>query len=394
MEGHKVHFLFLFFYFFYFLFFLRSTFSPIFTSGKMKGMMKYIKLVAGGLGEEIDRKVAAGEEFELKEVFGKFSLDALASCAFGIDAESFSSSESQFVDHAATIFGGGLVSGVGQFLRFVPGMGHIFKFFNINIFYPKSITFFRDIVLQTLKTRKESKERRNDLIDLILDSIKDDKGGNEDDEEDEDQYHRDMKFSHKKQKSLDDMSIVSNLLLLLVVGYDTTGMTLSYLAYAMAKHPDIQEKLQEEIDQAFDDAGDKFPDYNTIQSLPYLDMIIHETLRFYNPTNMTARACTQDYKIPGTDIVVKRNDMISFAGAGYHKDPRYYSHPDQFYPEHFSKEEKATRNPHAFQGFGQGPRACLGMRFALSPGTKTIEPLVLDPKAVLNWVKGGLWATV
>ena len=149
----------------------------------MKGMMKYIKHVGAQLNDEFGRKEEQGEEFELKEVFGKFSLDALASCAFGIDAESFSSSESQFVDHAATIFGGGFVSGVGQFLRFVPGMGHIFKFFNINIFHPKSITFFRDIVLQTLKTRKESKERRNDLIDLILDSIKDDKGGNEDDEE-------------------------------------------------------------------------------------------------------------------------------------------------------------------------------------------------------------------
>ena len=89
-----------------------------------------------------------------------------------------------------------------------------------------------------------------------------------------------MKFSHKKQKKLDELAIVTNLMALLVVGYDTTGMTLSYLAYAMSKHPEIQEKLQEEIDQAFDDAGDKFPDYNTVQSLPYLDMLIHETLRF------------------------------------------------------------------------------------------------------------------
>ena len=65
---------------------------------------------------------------------------------------------------------------------------------------------------------------------------------------------------------------------------------------------------------------------------------------------------------------------------------------------------------HAFQGFGQGPRACLGMRFALLeakvavlsvfrrfsflPGTKTLEPLKLDPTAGLSWVKGGLWARI
>jgi len=125
---------------------------------------------------------------------------------------------------------------------------------------------------------------------------------------------------------------------------------------------------------------------------------------------MTVRACTKDYNIPGTDIVLKRNDTVSFCNSGYHKDSRYYSHPDEFYPEHFNPEEKAKRNPHAFQGFGQGPRACLGQRFALLeikvavvsvwrkysflPGTKTIEPLVLDNSMVMNWVKGGLWAKV
>ena len=133
---------------------------------------------------------------------------------------------------------------------------------------------------------------------------------------------------------------------LLVAGYDTTGMLLSYLAYEMSKNQEIQEKLQEEVDQAFEDSNGEFPDYNTIQSLPYIDMVIHETLRFHTAVGFNTRAGTEDYHIqPETDITVKKNDLLSIAVQGIHKNPEFYSNPDKFYPEHFSKENKATRSP-------------------------------------------------
>jgi hypothetical protein len=58
----------------------------------MKGMMVFIQEVTKRLTEEISQKSTSGTEFELKDVFGKFSMDTLASCAFGVDAQSFSSS--------------------------------------------------------------------------------------------------------------------------------------------------------------------------------------------------------------------------------------------------------------------------------------------------------------
>jgi cytochrome P450 len=70
---------------------VRSTFSPIFTSGKMKAMMVFIRETGKRLTDEVGKHAAAASEFELKDVFGKFSMDTIASCAFGVDAQSFSS---------------------------------------------------------------------------------------------------------------------------------------------------------------------------------------------------------------------------------------------------------------------------------------------------------------
>ena len=97
------------------------------------------------------------------------------------------------------------------------------------------------------------------------------------------------------------------------------GMTLSYLAYEMANNPEIQERLQEEIDQAFDEAGDKFPDYNVIQSLPYLDMVIHETLRFHPPVGMNFRNAERDYQLPDSNLIIRKSECIVYNARHLHR---------------------------------------------------------------------------
>merc|ERR1711936_784087 len=142
-----------------------------------------------------------------------------------------------------------------------------------------------------IKMRRETKERKNDLIDLMLDAIKEEKAVDGNEAEELDQYEKDMKLNHKRRgKQIDEVHVVATALILLVAGYDTTGSTLSYLAYELSKNPEIQEKLQEEIDQAFEEAGGKFPEYNVIQSLPYLDMVIFESLRFHSPVGINVRS--------------------------------------------------------------------------------------------------------
>ena len=245
---------------------VRSSLSPIFTSGKMKHMLKFVVDVSERLLTEMEKQVDQ-DEFELKELTGKFSLDALATCAFGLDFDSFGGESSNaFVDHAAEVFKQDIWSLVLT-LKFIPGMSRLFEVFNINIQKPKSVKFFKDIVTKTLKQRSETGQRRNDMIDMMLDIM------NEKDKEevegDMDQYHQDMKFSHKKRRNLTEQDVISNLIILLMVGYDTTGMTLAFILYALAENPVVQEKLQQEVDEAWEDAGGSVPDYLKIQGLSY-----------------------------------------------------------------------------------------------------------------------------
>jgi cytochrome P450 len=156
-----------------------------------------------------------------------------------------------------------------------------------------------------------------------------------------------MKLPNKKKSKheKDELTIVSTFMDLLEGQQDTTSTALSYLAYELTKNPEVQKTLQEEIDQAFYESGGEIPDYNVIQNLPFLEMVIYETLRVHPPVGLNFRVVNKDYNLPGTDIVLKTNDMVSWNARSLHFDPEHWTNPTEFYPEHFSKEEKANRSP-------------------------------------------------
>ena len=106
------------------------------------------------------------------------------------------------------------------------------------------------------------------MIDMMLNVINDIEKDKVEEYAEHDQYHQDMKFQHKKKRKFTERDIISNLLILLIVVYDTTGMILAFILYALAENPEVQEKLQQEVDKAWEDAEGAFPDYAKIQGLP------------------------------------------------------------------------------------------------------------------------------
>ena len=385
---------------------VRSTFTPIFTSGKLKGMLSFIYLVGARLKAESKRLADEGNDFELKDLFGKFSLDSLAECAFGINPRSFEGKDSLFVKHAARVFQTTALDRLIA-IRLIPGVQQITKLLGINMMNPGPTRFFVKILTDTIRKRKETGSKRNDLIDMMIECLENKKDDGESGKAGSDKSQNNM---HSSKVNKDEDIIIATAMVILVAGYDTTGLTLSFMAYELASNPDIQEKLQEEVDEAYKANNGALPDYKIIQELPYLEMCILETLRLHTPFGNMTRSCTKDTTIPNYEHQVRKNDLINIPISGIHMDPEFYPNPTQFNPDNFSKESQSTRSPYTFIGFGHGPRACIGMRFAMLeakvamlevlssykflPSDKNPKELELDPLNTLAYVKGGLHARI
>ena len=180
---------------------LRSTFSPIFTSGKMKAMMVFIQETSGKLNKAIGEHAKNNEDFELKTMLGKYSMDTIASCAFGVDAESFSNKDSKFVEYASNIFKSKSADAMKFAVLVLPGGKKLLDALNIPITKVTETEFFYEAVMASLKHRRDTQTRRNDLIDLMLDAIKGDVS--EDHHADDDDQFEKVRSYHVSQQVLD-----------------------------------------------------------------------------------------------------------------------------------------------------------------------------------------------
>ena len=327
---------------------LRTTFTPIFTAGKMKAMMVFMQGSCQKLMDSMDKYAESGQSFEAKDCVGRYSMDTIASCAFGVDSQSFSNSDSKFVTYAKALF----TQDFGQVMKlmmvmFVPFGKKILGILGKSTFFKdKETLFFYEVLLESLKQRKQSKIRRNDLVDLMLDAIKGDLD-QEDQNKDNDQFDIDAQLKHdsnKKGGEFDELVVVATAIILLVAGYDTTGTTLAYCCYQLAKNPDIQDRLRSEIENTTGDQEDLIT-YDQLQTMTYMDQIISEVLRLHNPASILQRATTKDYQIPNTDLVIPKGTGVWLNGVAVHMNPKYYENPESFNPENFSKEAKAKRHP-------------------------------------------------
>ena len=350
----------------------RSVMSPTFSSSKLKAMYQLTLDNALNLAQHVRNQMADKGEMEAMDAFGRFTMDNIASCAFGVNCNSFTDPNSKFALMAASLNSFDKLSMV----RFV---AECLLPSRIAALVPtpveKAGNFFRDVVVKTMAHRERNPSSTLDFLQLLMDTK--DKDG---------------------KRVLSDRSIVAQSVLFLIAGYNTTATLLTFAAYCLALDQEIQQRVQQEVDEAIARHGGLA--YDAVMDMPYLDRVLAETLRMYPPASRIERVCTKTYTLPGTNVHVPAGTVVIIPVYALHRDPDHYPDPLRFDPDRFLPEEKEMRHPCAYIPFGSGPRNCIAQRFALfeakialasilremklKPTPKTQpHPMPLDKKAFL-----------
>jgi cytochrome P450 len=235
----------------------------------------------------------------------------------------------------------------------------------------REVEYMDSLIYGIIADRKNDTRPRNDLLSLLMAAMHDD-------------------GSQMTERQVRDESMT-----LFVAGHETTALTLSWTWYLLGQNPAAEARLHDELAAVL--AG-RPAEVSDLEKLPYLNAVVHESLRLYPPAYMMARMNVETVSVGGYEIP-PRSTLLASQWV-MHRDARFYEQPEQFMPERWLDGLESRLPPGAYFPFGDGPRRCIGQgfaqletalviaaisqkfRFRLKPGFPVVpEPLVtLRPK--------------
>ncbi|NWS73261.1 CP3A9 protein, partial [Crotophaga sulcirostris] len=327
---------------------IRTVLSPVFTSGKLKEMLPIMKHYGKILVKNIQKRTEKNNILSVKDVFGSYSMDVVTSTSFGVNIDSMNNPKDPFVREMQKFVNINFIGPLAILTFVFPFITPLLAKMNVSFFPNDVVDFFMRSITKIKQDReKDSKKGRVDFLQLMIEAQNSTGEGSND--------------ANHSSKSLTDIEILSQAFIFIFAGYETTSTTLCYLAYEMALHPDVQQKLLAEVDTVF---PNKAPlTYEALMKMEYLDMAVNEILRLFPIGGRIERTCKKDVEING--VTIPKGTIVMIPPYTLHRNPEFWPNPEEFRPERFSKENKEAIDPYTYLPFGAGPRNCIGMRFAL-----------------------------
>uniref|UniRef100_A0A6V7L420 Cytochrome P450 n=1 Tax=Bracon brevicornis TaxID=1563983 RepID=A0A6V7L420_9HYME len=371
---------------------MRHVLSPAFTSSKMKGMFRLMAHCAENFSDYLVAKASKEPlTIQSKDAFTRYTNDVIASCAFGVSVDSMRNPENEFyvLGKKATNFEG--ILGL-KFLA-TSKFPILSRIFGMKLVESRVEAFFTDIVKRTVEMRDREGITRPDMLQLMMETRRNQAG-------------------EGPVLSLQDMT--AQAFSFFFGGFDTTSSLMCFTLHGIAAHPEVQDKLQEEVDAIYEACKGEVT-YEAITGMQYLDAVINETGRMYPIGAFLDRVCTKTFELPpalpgAKPVLLRPGDQVYIPVYPLHRNAEFFPKPDEFRPERFIEDPKATLHNSVFMPFGLGPRMCIANRFAIletkvlvfnlvakclmKPGKQMILPLELSKKTVAMTAEGGFWLTL
>jgi cytochrome P450 len=188
---------------------------------------------------------------------------------------------------------------------------------------------------------------------------------------------------------------------MLIAGHETTAAVLTWALFELSQNPSVMRKAQAEIDAVL---GGREPTFDDVAALPYIRLIVSESLRMYPEPPLLIRRALEDDVLPagGTGksggFKILRGTDIFLALYNIHRSEEFWDKPNQFNPDRFLvpfsnpnrpdwegyKPNTGTMYPNevhsdfAFLPFGGGARKCVGDQFACLEAVITLASVLRD----------------
>jgi cytochrome P450 len=159
-------------------------------------------------------------------------------------------------------------------------------------------------------------------------------------------------------QSFTDEDIVNHMIFVLMAAHDTSTITVAMMAYHLGRHPEWQDRARDESRAL----GKQALDFEDLERLTSLDLVMKEALRINAPVGGLFRETVKDTDLLG-HYIPARTRLIVGIYATQRMEP-WWSDPDRFDPERFAehrREDKSHR--YAWAPFGGGAHKCIGLHF-------------------------------
>ncbi|HWY09119.1 MAG TPA: cytochrome P450 [Candidatus Acidoferrales bacterium] len=199
----------------------------------------------------------------------------------------------------------------------------------------REVEYMDSLIYRIISDRKKDTQPRNDLLSLLMSAM------------------------HEDGSQMTERQVRDESMTLFVAGHETTALSLAWSWYLLGENPAAEARLHDELRVVL--AG-RPAEVSDLEKLPFLNAVVHESLRLYPPAYMMARMNVEAVTLGGCEIP-PRTTLLASQWV-MHRDARFFDQPERFSPERWLDGLEARLPPGAYFPFGDGPRRCIGQGFA------------------------------